>query len=504
MISRRAFLRSGAAAVGTVSLGLARPRPGLAKGELDHVKMALAVEPATMDPHTHIHRYTLDVQNQFYEQLVHRDARAKMSPGLATRWRQVDPRTWRVDLRKGVKFHGGEPFHAESAKYSLDRIMDPNMKSPILSLRLVDKITVVDAHTIDISTKEPLPVLPGYLSLNTSIVNKAWLSEKGADFAARNANGTGPFKLVEWRKGDYVKLVRSDDYWGGRALVRSATIRGIPDANSRVLALRKGEADIIQDLPPSLADEIKKVDGLRVSAVPSIRVHFMILRTDVKPFNDAMVRQAVNYAVNKEAITKQLLRGYGRPLTQILTPDIFGYNPDLPGYPYNPDKAKALLREAGLPKGFATEMSAGSLYAGIVEAIGGNLRDVGIETNIRIEEMKVNTQNLIHRKATPINYLTWGNFNLFDADGTVSHLLVPSIWSYYTPPARFLELNKLAASALDPAKRLEAYHELMKMAQVEAPLLLLHQQFDIHGANSKTTWQTRSDNLMLLYGTEKA
>lgn len=504
MISRRAFLRSSAAAVGTVSLGLARPRPVLAKGELDQVNMAVAVEPATMDPHTHIHRYTLDVQNHFYEQLVHRDARAKMIPGLATRWRQVDPRTWRVDLRKGVKFHGGEPFDAESAKHSLDRIMDPNMKSPILSLRLVEKVTVTDSHTIDISTKEPLPVLPGYLSLNTSIVNKAWLSAKGADFAARNANGTGPFKLVEWRKGDYVKLVRFDDYWGGRSAVHAATIRGVPDANSRVLALRKGEADIVQDLPPSLADEIKKVPGLRVSAVPSIRVHFMIFRTDVKPFNDARVRQALNYAVNKEAITKQLLRGYGRPLTQILTPDIFGYNPDVRGYPYDPDKAKALLREAGFPKGFATEMSAGSLYGDIVEAVAANLRDVGIETNIRIEEMKVNTQNLINRKATPINYLTWGNFNLFDADGTVSHLLVPSIWSYYTPSGRFLELNRFAASALDPKKRLDAYHELMKMAQVEAPLLLLHQQFDIHGANTKTTWETRSDNLMLLYGTEKA
>lgn len=504
MISRRGFLRSSAAAIGTVSLGLARPARALAKGELDHLDMALAVEPATMDPHTHIHRYTLDVQNQSYEQLVHRDPRAKMVPGLATAWRQVDPRTWRVELRKGVKFHGGELFDAESAKFSLDRIRDPNVKSPILSLRLVEKVTIVDAHTIDIVTKQPLPVLPGYLSLNTSIVNKAWLGAKGPEFAARNANGTGPFRLLEWRKGDHVKLARFDGYWGGPAAIRTATIRAIPDANSRVLALKKGDVDIVQDLPPTLADEIKRSPTLRVSAVPSIRVHFMVLRTDVKPFDDARVRQAVNYAVDKEAITKQLLRGFGRPLTQILTPDIFGYNPDLPGYPYDPNKAKALLREAGLPKGFSTEMSAGAPYADIVEAVAANLKTVGIETTIRIDEFKVNTENLLKRRATPINYLTWGNFNLFDADGTISHLLVPSIWSYYTPPARFLELNSFAASAPDPKKRLEAYRELMKMAQAEAPLLLLHQQFDIHAANRKSTWETRADNLMLLYGTEKA
>jgi peptide/nickel transport system substrate-binding protein len=457
-----------------------------------------------MDPHTHIHRWTLDVQLQFYEQLVHRDAKAKAIPGLATSWQHVNPRLWRFELRQGVKFHGGEPFDAESVKFSLDRIMDPALKSPIMSLRAVDKVAIVNAHTIEIHTKEPAPVLPGYLSLSTAIMNKAWFAAKGADFAARHANGTGPFRLIEWRKGDHVKLARFDEYWGGRPAIRAATFRGIPDANSRLLALKKGEADIVQDLPAELADEVKKTPGLRVSAVPSIRVHFMALRTDVKPFDDVRVRQAVNYAVDKEAITKQLLRGYARPLTQILTPDIFGYNPDVPGYPYDPQKAKALLREAGLAKGFSTEMSAGALYADIVEAVAANLRDVGIEATLRIEEPKVNTQNFINRKATPINYLTWGNFNLFDAEGTISHLLVPGIWSYYTPSAKFLELNRVAATSVEPAKRLQAYRELMKIAQADAPLLLLHQQFDIHAANRKTTWETRSDNLMLLYGAEKA
>jgi peptide/nickel transport system substrate-binding protein len=503
MISRRAFLRSSAAAIGTLSLTAARPGRALAKGEVDHMTVALSVEPATMDPHTHIHRWTLDVQLQFYEQLVHRDAKAKAIPGLATSWEQTSPRVWRFDLRKGVKFHGGEPFDAESVKFSLDRIMDPALKSPIMSLRLVDKVVAAGSHTVEIHTKEPLPVLPGYLSLSTAIINKAWFAAKGADFAARNGNGTGPFKLIEWKKGDHVKLARFDEYWGGPAAVRTATFRGIPDANSRLLALKKGEADIVQDLPPELADEVKKTPGLRVSAVPSIRVHFMALRMDVKPFDDVRVRQAVNYAVDKSAITKQLLRGYARPLTQILTPDIFGYNPDVPGYPYDPGKAKALLREAGLAKGFSTEMSAGALYADVVEAVAANLKDVGIEANIRIEEPKVNTENFIKKKATPINYMTWGNFNLFDADGTTSHLLVPGIWSYYQPSQKFQELNRFAASSLDPKKRLDAYRELMKMAQADAPLLLLHQQFDIHAANRKTTWETRADNLMLLYGTEK-
>ncbi len=505
-ISRRRFLTTSGAALGAASIGLVRPSRAVAKGELDQLTMAGAVDPSTLDPHMHANRYILDTVNQCYEQLVHREPKAKMIPGLATAWRQVDDRTWRFELRKGVKFHGGEPLNAESVKYSYERIMDPNQKSPIASgLRLVEKVSVVDAHTVEIVTKAPAPVLPAYLSLYTNIVSKSWVTSKGDQFAARNMNGTGPFKFVDWRKSDYIKLTRNDEYWGGPAAVKNVVIRPIPDANTRVLALQKGEVDVVQELPPALADEMKKSAELRVSAVPSVRVHFMLLRTDMKPFDDPRVRQAVNYAVNKEAITKQLLRGFANPLTQILTPAIFGHTPEVPGYPYDPNKAKALLREAGHPRGFSTEISGPSLQADLVEAVAGNLKEVGIDASIRIEEMKVNYENLMKRKATPINWLSWGNWNLFDADGTIPYLFLPDTqWSYYTPPTRLVELNRLASTTGDQKKRLEAYKEIMKILQAEAPLLLLHQQFDINGANRRTTWETRYDNVMLVYGTEKA
>jgi peptide/nickel transport system substrate-binding protein len=492
-------------ATGT-AVGLGRVPRAAAKGELEHVTMATAVEPGTLDPHMHVSRYTLDVHNQCFDQLVHRDPKAKMVPGLATAWKQRDERTWRFELRKGVKFHGGEPFDAETVKWSYDRIMDPNVKSPMASsLRLVEKVSVVDAHTVDLVTKAAAPVLPAYLSLYTNIGSKAWMGAKGPEFAARNLNGTGAFKFVEWRKGEHIKLARNDAYWGGRPAVRAATIRPIPDANSRVLALQKGEADIVQEVPAALADEIKKNAELRISAVPSIRVHFIIFRTDVKPLDDPRVRQALNYAVNKDAIAKQLLRGYANPLTQILTPAMFGYTPDVPGFPYNPDKAKALLREAGHPKGFSTEISGPQLNGDVIEAVAGNLREIGVEANIRIEEQKVNYENLMKRKATPLHYLSWGNWNLFDADGSVPFLyLADSQWSYNKPSPRFVELNRVASTTVDGKKRAEAYRELMTICQAEAPLLLLYQQFDINAANRKTTFETRYDNVMMLHHTEKA
>jgi peptide/nickel transport system substrate-binding protein len=213
----------------------------------------------------------------------------------------------------------------------------------------------------------------------------------------------------------------------------------------------------------------------------------------------------VNHAVNKDAITQRLLRGFGHPLTQVLTPTIFGYNPQVKGYPYDPDRAKALLREAGHPKGFSTELSGYPALKEILEAVAGNLKEVGIDATIRIDDYGVHFENIRKRKASPMTYLTWGNFNLFDADGTLPYLFLPeSEWSYYTPPTRLVELNRLAATSGDQRKRQEAYHEIMKILQAEAPLLLLHQQFDINAANTKTTWQTRSDNVMMLYGAEKA
>ena len=184
------------------------------------------------------------------------------------------------------------------------------------------------------------------------------------------------------------------------------------------------------------------------------------------------------------------------------TPDVVIYTrPDCPLC----DKAKALLREAGYPKGFSTEISGPTLNTEVIEAVAGNLREVGVEVTIRIEEQKINYENLMKRKATPLHYLSWGNWNLFDADGTVPFLyLADSQWSYYTPSARFVELNRFAATTMDGKKRLEAYHDLMRMCQAEAPLLLLYQQYDINAANRKTTWETRYDNVMLLHGAEKA
>jgi peptide/nickel transport system substrate-binding protein len=141
----------------------------------------------------------------------------------------------------------------------------------------------------------------------------------------------------------------------------------------------------------------------------------------------------------------------------------------------------------------------------VIEAVAGNLREIGVEANIRIEEQKVNYENLMKRKATPLHYLSWGNWNLFDADGSVPFLyLADSQWSYNKPSPRFVELNRVASTTVDGKKRAEAYRELMTICQAEAPLLLLYQQFDINAANRKTTFETRYDNVMMLHHTEKA
>ncbi len=505
-ISRRAFLAgAGAAAASTAAGPFVRRARAAAGDEIEQVTVGLVTDPSTMDPHMHVSRFTLDIHNQIYEQLVHRDGKAKMVPGLATGWRATGERTWRLDLRKGVRFHGGEPFDADAVKYSYDRIMDPNQKSPMASsLRLVETVKIVDPYTLEITTRAPAPVLPAYLSLYTNIANRAWLSAQG-EAAARTANGTGPFKFIEWKKGDYVKLVRHDAYWGGPAAVRNVTLRPIPDANTRILALRKGEVDIIQEVPPTLADELKREKDLRVSAVPSIRMHYFNFRTDVRPLDDKRVRQALNLAVDKRAIITQILRGFGAPLTQPLTPAMFGYHQDLKGWGYDPARAKSLLREAGFPNGFETEMGGPAPFKDIIEAVGGYLAEVGVRTTIRIEEFNVNYQKLISKKAFPINYATWGNWNLFDADGTVPFLLLPdSQWSYYTPPASVIGLNRIASTTTDPAKRQAAYREILETTHEEAPLLLMHQQYDINAANRKSTWETRGDNVMLLYGAKKA
>ncbi|HEY8878625.1 MAG TPA: ABC transporter substrate-binding protein [Roseateles sp.] len=330
----------------------------------------------TLDPHSQNHTTTLAVLAHVYEGLVRFDERFEPEPALATRWTALSPTHWRFELRRDVRFHDGTPFTADDVVFSFERIRQPpgNMQVYAAGIREVRR---VDNHTVELLLDAPQPTLLKSL-VYVNIVGRDWArqhrAERSADFkakeenfATRHANGTGPFKLLDWQPDQAVRLTAQTAWWGrdgSRSNVSELTYLPIKSAATRVAALLSGDVDIVTDLPPQDLMRAKADARLRILEGPENRSLYIafdqgspeLRGADVKgrnPFQDKRVREAMNLAVDREAIVRQVLRGFGRPAALMVPPGVNGYDAAL-DVPARPDleRARRLLAEAGYAKGF--------------------------------------------------------------------------------------------------------------------------------------------------------
>jgi peptide/nickel transport system substrate-binding protein len=337
-------------------------------------------EITTLDPHSNNESFNNGQNNQVYEYLTMRDTvYAKMVPGLALSWERTGPLTWIVKLRRGVKFHDGTPFTADDVVFSYDRARVANSTFKLYSSQAgIPK--KVDEHTVEFTTPVPTPLMDEMLG-NIFIMSKAW-AEKNASakpqdfrakedtFSARNAMGTGPYKLVSHEPGVKTRYEKNKEWWGigdgkWKGNVDSVEYRPITNSATRMAALRSGELDFVLDPPLHEVEQLKRDPALKVWEGSEVRVVFIafdhfrdeLLTSDVKgknPFKDKRVRQAMYHAIDIEAIRKQVMRGMSEP-TGITLPDPKGAG--VPAaldkrLPYDSGRAKKLLAEAGYPKGF--------------------------------------------------------------------------------------------------------------------------------------------------------
>lgn len=472
-----------------------------APAAVNRLVVATTGEAPTMDPHMQSERSGYNMQGQAIEQLVRRNRNAELVPALALSWEPLNDTTWRFHLRDNVRFHNGNLLTAEAVKWSLERITNPEQNSPNAgNLRAITGVEIIDSLTVDIHTAYPSATLPASLALAAGIIDPAAvMGDSKRTLTSEEVVGTGPFRLVEWQRDNFARFIRFDDYWGGASEVEELVLRPMPDVNARLFALQSGEVNVMQDVPPDLVPIIAADASLRITAAPSVRVHEVTIRTESAPLNDKRVRQAMNYAVDKQTMIDGLLNGYGRLLSQPVTPEFFGYNPNLEPYPYDPGKARALLSEAGYPDGFEVEFYIYPAVRAAAETIAAYLKDVGINVKFRINEYSVTYQDFITQKGGQLHYSTWGAYSLFDADGTLPHVFREgALWSYYNDP-RVDELTDIGATTLDPAARLAAYQEAMAILREEAPWIYLWQQFEIHATSSAVSWEASPDNLLIFY-----
>ena len=375
------------------------------------IKWTRSGDALTLDPHAQNESPTTNVNRQIYEPLVERDRSGKLVPTLAVSWRITeDPSVWEFKLRQGVKFHNGNPFDADDVVFTFERARQPtsDFKGYISS---VESLAKVDSHTVHIKTKGPNPILVENLTY-LLVMDKEWAEANNAakpqdfknkeeNFAVRNANGTGPFALVSREPDVKTVLKRNDGYWGRGEVpleITELVLNPIKADATRVAALLSGEVDFVQDVPVQDIERLKSSPNLSVTTGPENRTIFFgmdvgapqLRSSDVKgknPFAELRVRQAMNMAINREAIQRVVMRTQSVPAGAIVPPFVNGYTKELDTLPrVDVAKAKALLAEAGYPNGFSISLNCpNDRYLNdeaICQAAVGMLGQIGIKVNL--------------------------------------------------------------------------------------------------------------------------
>ena len=294
------------------------------------LRLAQVADVSSLDTQKVSDVYSANVIRQIYSNLVQVNEKIEIVPDLAESWENPDDVTWVFHLRKGVKFHNGEPFTAADVKYTFGRLLDPKTASPgATHLKEVVSMEAVDDHTIRIVTRRPFaPMLMSLTRYETAILNQKAVEAAGVDYGSKAAVGTGPFKFESWSRGDKVVLVRNDDYFGGPAGVEKLVYRGIPEDATRLVELESGGIDLIPgNFPYQEFANIEKDSNYATYRVPAMSTLYMGLNTEVKPFGDVRVRKAMNYAVDKQAIIDAVYFGLGAPARGPLSPVIWGFDP---------------------------------------------------------------------------------------------------------------------------------------------------------------------------------
>ncbi|MFS8665613.1 MAG: ABC transporter substrate-binding protein [Limnochordales bacterium] len=450
-----------------------------AQVDQDTIVVGITADLVNLDPHNFRHRETETILRNIYDGLVTRGPDMQPVPELAETIVQVDDTTWEFVLRRGVKFHDGSELTAHDVAFSINRYVQEGAMAGQTSPRkdLLGPVThaeAIDDYTVRVYMSSPWSVFLPYL------VHHMVVPASVGDGLVEHPIGTGPFKFVEWVRGSHVVLERFDDYYGGApdlgrsgpAPARRVIFRVIPENATRLAALMAGEIDIMANVPVHAVEEIQRHPDLELRPVMGTRSYFTEFNVRRPPFDDARVRQALNYAIDVDLIIEQLLDGLGEPLTTILSPLSFGHNDQLAPYPYDPEKARALLAEAGYPDGFTFELSVEDKRRDVAEAYAFLLAQIGVTANVRVWGDYNSMVDAMRRGELDAMMTDWGDSTM-DPTG----IFVPKLrtgdrgnFGGYSNPI-VDALIEVAESTSDLGLRAQAYRLAQQVVYEDAPML---------------------------------
>jgi peptide/nickel transport system substrate-binding protein len=487
-VSRRRMLQLGALGLGAFASGPILAACGSSSGSSGgggaakggDLVIVRANDSVDMDKTTVFSNASLWVYQQMYENLVEMTEDGQgVRPWLAQSYTMSsDNLTATFKLRKGVKFHNGRPLTSADVKFSIDASSATKGGWEFINTA-IKEVTTPDPETVVVTTKYPwAPLLADLSCPNNGIIPKDYGGKTAKEFYAAPV-GTGPFQWDVWQKGDFIRLKRNQHYWqAGKPHVDTVSWKVVPDDNSRAIQLQGGQAHINEAPPFSSLSQLQNTPGLAVDLFPSTRTDVIMMNQTRHPYQDVHVRRAISYAIDREALVKNILFGHGQPANSFMMPAGPFYDKNSPGIQFDMDKARQELQQSSVPHGFSTTwlaMSGDSVDAAIAQILQASLKELGITMNI--QNVDASAQ---HDLTTALNYdiahSYWTN-DLADPDELAQYALDPASGghSFNTgfDDKTLTGLVHQAEQEFDKTKRQNLYDDVQQQAAESAFMAFL-------------------------------
>ncbi|WP_422666821.1 ABC transporter substrate-binding protein [Billgrantia gudaonensis] len=449
-------------------------------------------DPGSWDPIDTFLVNWASVATNIFDGLTYRGPDLELVPGLATEWEELDDGTRiRFTLREGVTFHNGEAFNAEAVKFTFERLLgDEGAQGPQRSnYTAIESVEVIDDYTVDFHLSEPDPVLLTKLAgYGAMIVPPEYLAEHGDDHFNTHPVGTGPFKVVEYNPREDVQLEAFDEHWGGAPKLDEVTYRFISEPSTAVAELQAGRVDIVipPTIPIGMIDTIKNHDEASIVSVPSPTVEALRFDTQSGITADERVRKAMIMAVDRQAIIDSILAGEGEVIASFQGAQSFGNDPEMEPLPFDPQRARELLDEAGVEPGATVQIDVrgnDATFGEVAQVVASYLQGVGITASIQPYETNVLLNDIIPEGRTGEMFQQkWGGWT-FDFDNT-AYLMYHTgeRWNPYDSDAELDAMLEAQRSITDQGKREEMLQEIARYTQdraLEMPLYSINALYGV-------------------------
>lgn len=470
------------------------------------LKVGMGTDILTFDPQNHQNTQTDCILTNMSSLLFRRDELGQLHNELVETCENIDSTRWRFTIKQGVKFHNGDVLTAEDVKFTLERAATDKKLKEYPRFKVIKEVDVSDDHTFDIVTYKPVPYLRNLLAkMGSNIMPKKYIEEKGMDNFLSHPVFSGPYMLKEWIRDDRVVLVPFKDYFGGvETTWDEIHFRAVPESSTRVGELLTGGLDIITQVPPNEWDRINGHEGTSMVNGNTTRIMLLVVRmTEGYVTADPKIREAIDLAINKEQITRDLLKGSGIPCRTRVAPGVNGHNSELFNTSvYDLERARQLLKEAGYPNGIDINMDAPRgrylLDSEVAQFIAGMLGRVGIRVHLNLMEPSTWSMSYGGKKNKEL-FMIGMSDPMFDAAYPCNHYCIERAkgeTDFHNQEAN--DLYIAASSNLNLEERSAQFQRIQEIAAEERPHICLYLLKANYGVNDRIDFTPRNDEIFYI------